>query len=291
MELMKPGDIENKIFTARDTQVMLDAHLAEMYQVETKVFNQAVKRNIDRFPDNFRFQLSEGEYEEILRSQIVTSSDHGGRRYLPYVFTEQGVAMLSAVLRSAIAVQVSIRIINTFVEMRKYLMANSGLLQRMDRFELKLCGHEQQFEKVFKALEAGPPKPAQGIFFDGQIFDAYVLVAGFIKSARSEIILIDNYVDESVLQLLSKRKKNVAATIFTQKMDKALQQDLKKHNSQYPPISLKSLKASHDRFLILDQKELYHIGASLKDLGKKWFAFSRMDSLLPLLLAQLKTIT
>ena len=268
------------IYTMRGGQVMLDSDLANLYGVETKIFNQAVRRNIKRFPDYFRFQLTQEEYAS-LRSQIVTSSRHGGRRYLPYVFTEQGVAMLSAVLRSETAVQTSIHIINAFVAMRRFLVDNGGLLQRMDSLEKRQITHEvstdERFEKVFNALESKNSSPSQGIFFDGQIFDAYVFINDLLRTARKSIVLLDNFVDDRTLQQLAKRGRNVRAIILTGSIGKALAYDLKKHNAQYPPIQVREFAASHDRFLILDGKTVYHLGASLKDLGKKWFAFSKMD--------------
>jgi hypothetical protein len=268
------------IYTMRGGQVMLDSDLANLYGVETKIFNQAVVRNIKRFPDYFRFQLTQEEYAS-LRSQIVTSSRHGGRRYLPYAFTEQGVAMLSAVLRSETAVQTSIHIINAFVAMRRFLVDNGGLLQRMDSLEKRQITHEvstdERFEKVFSALESKNSSPSQGIFFDGQIFDAYVFINDLLRTARKSIVLLDNFVDDRTLQQLAKRGRNVRAIILTGSIGKALAYDLKKHNAQYPPIQVREFAASHDRFLILDGKTVYHLGASLKDLGKKWFAFSKMD--------------
>ncbi|HEX9716031.1 MAG TPA: ORF6N domain-containing protein [Desulfurivibrionaceae bacterium] len=268
------------IYTMRGGQVMLDSDLANLYGVETKIFNQAVRRNIKRFPDYFRFQLTQEEYAS-LRSQIVTSSRHGGRRYLPYAFTEQGVAMLSAVLRSETAVQTSIHIINAFVAMRRFLVDNGGLLQRMDSLEKRQITHEvstdERFEKVFNALESKNSSPSQGIFFDGQIFDAYVFINDLLRTARKSIVLLDNFVDDRTLQQLAKRGRNVRAIILTGSIGKALAYDLKKHNAQYPPIQVREFAASHDRFLILDGKTVYHLGASLKDLGKKWFAFSKMD--------------
>ena len=277
-QTVKQQNIENRIFTIRGIQVMIDRDLAEMYAVETKVLNQAVKRNIERFPELFRFQLSAKE-----KNELVTNCDRFENlkhaSVLPYAFTEQGVAMLSAVLRSETAVKVSIRIISAFVEMRKVLTHNALLTQRLDKMELKQMEADQQFEQIFKALERNTPEPDKGIFFEGEIFDAYVFVTGLVKKANSSILIVDNYVDETVLLLLSKRKPDVAATIFTQKISPQLQLDLQKYNAQYPAIELKTLADSHDRFLIIDSKELYHIGASLKDMGKKWFAFSRMDSL------------
>ena len=254
---------------------MLDRDLAELYQVETKVLNQAVKRNIKRFPKNFRFQLTKEELEN-LRSQFVTFKKNLNTKYLPYVFTEQGVSMLSAVLKSNVAIEVSIKIIEAFVAMRKLIASNGLMFERFERIEQRLSVHDEKFDILFKALEDKTLKPSQGIFFDGQIFDAYEFVARLVKSAKRSIVLIDNYIDESVLTLFSKNQ-NVDVTIYTKSISKQLQLDLKKYNAQYRPITIKLFKEAHDRFMIIDRRELYHIGASLKDLGKKWFAFSRMD--------------
>ena len=272
-------EIENRIYTLRGQQVMLDSDLARIYQVETKVFNQAVKRNMERFPENFRFQLTQDEFDTInLRSQFVTSSlNYGGRRYLPYVFPEQGIAMLSAVLRSDIAIKVSIEIMNAFVEMRKILVNNAALFHRLDKIELKQIDADQKFEEIFKALESDKLHSEKGIFYNGQIFDAYTFVSDIIRSANNSIILIDNYVDDTVLTLLGKRNNNVTATIYTKSISNQLRLDVQRYNSQYPPVEVEIFSDAHDRFLIIDNTELYHIGASLKDLGKKWFAFSRMD--------------
>jgi phage regulator Rha-like protein len=291
--VLREETLRSLIYTVRGVQVMLDSDLAELYGVESRRLNEQVKRNIERFPESFRFQLTQEEYDSLrsqfatleatpdLRSQSATSSGHGGRRYLPYAFTEQGVAMLSAVLRSETAIQISIHIINTFVAMRRFLAANGGLLQRMDSLEKRQISHEiktdERFDKVFDALESKNLNPTQGIFFDGQIFDAYVFVNDLLRQAKKSIVLIDNYIDDSVLVQLAKRPKGVSATILTKSISKALTQDLEKHNTQYPPITIQKLGDSHDRFLILDGESVYHLGASLKDLGKKWFAFSRMD--------------
>lgn len=274
-----PQEIKNLIYTIREKQVMLDSDLAKIYQVETKVFNQAVKRNVDRFPDIFRFQLTQDEFDTInLRSQIVTSSlNYGGRRYLPFVFTEQGIAMLSAVLRSDVAIKVSIEIINAFVEMRRMVSNHASLFQRLDYIEYKQLQVDQKFEELFKALESGKLYSEKGIFYNGQVFDAYTFVADIIRNAKSSIILLDNYVDDTVLTLLGKRNENVTATIYTKSISNQLQLDLQRYNSQYPAIEVEVFSNAHDRFLIIDNAELYHIGASLKDLGKKWFAFSKMS--------------
>ena len=272
-----PKEIRNLIYTIRGKQVMLDSDLASLYQVETKNLNKAVKRNIERFPASFCFQLTEKEVEN-LRFQIGTSSlNYGGRRYLPYVFTEQGVAMASAILRSDIAVKMSVQIMEAFVEMRRMLISNASLFHRLDNIELRQLEADQKFEEIFKALESDKLHSEKGIFYHGQVFDAYTFVSDIIRKAGSSIILLDNYVDDTVLTLLGKRNDNVTATILTKSISNQLRLDLQRYNSQYPAIDIEIFSDAHDRFLIIDNTELYHIGASLKDLGKKWFAFSRMD--------------
>ena len=269
--------IEDRIYTMRGVQVMIDRDLAELYGVETKRLNEAVKRNIERFPDKFRFQLTDDE-----RLKLVANCDrfkllkHSSSN--PFVFTEQGIAMISAVLRSETAIEVSIRIMEAFVAMRRYLVANAQLFQRIDRLEMSQLETNHKLNVIFKQLEDKTIKENQGIFFDGQIFDAYVFISRLIKQAQREIILIDNYVDETVLTLLDKRENGIAATIYTHSVTKQLKLDVDKHNSQYQPIAIKSFRESHDRFICIDEK-VYHIGASLKDLGKKWFAFSLMEDL------------
>ena len=267
--------IESKIYTINGMQVMLDADLAGLYGVETRVLNQAVKRNSERFPQNFCFQLTEIDLEN-LRSQIVTSS-WGGRRTLPYAFTEQGVAMLSAVLKSETAVKMSIQIINAFVAMRRFLSLNAQVFQRIDNLELKQIQTDEKLNRVLDVIESKNIQPKQGIFFDGQVFDAYVFINDLVKSAKKSIVLIDNYIDESVLVLFSARNKNVTLDILIKNISKKLELDVKKHNDQYPPVTVKKVTKAHDRFLIIDGKSVYHFGASLKDLGKRWFAFNKMD--------------
>ncbi|MDV4070583.1 DNA-binding protein [Elizabethkingia anophelis] len=275
--IISHDEIRKLIYSIRGKQVMLDSDLASLYQVETKNLNRAVKRNIERFPESFCFQLTEDEVEN-LRFQFGTSSlNHGGRRYLPMVFSESGVAMASAVLRSEIAVKVSVEIMEAFVEMRRILTSNASLFNRLDKIELKQLEADQKFEEIFKALESDKIHSEKGVFYDGQIFDAYTFVADIIRNAGRSIILIDNYVDDTVLTLLGKRGQSVTATIYTKNISNQLQLDLQRYNSQYPSIDIHTFAQAHDRFLIIDGTELYHIGASLKDLGKKWFAFSRMD--------------
>ena len=276
LPIISQKHIESQIFTIRGLQVMIDRDLAEMYQVETKVLNQAVKRNLERFPIQFRFQLTENEKTELVTiCDRFDSLKHSTSN--PNVFTEQGVAMLSAVLRSKIAVQISIQIINAFVEMRKFIANHYGLLQRMDGIERKQLETDQKFEQVFKALESKNIIPNQGIFFDGQVFDAYELASKIIRSAKKSIVLIDNYIDESTLTHLSKKTKAVKVVLLTKTMSNQLTLDVKKANEQYGNFEIGVFASSHDRFIIIDNSDVYHLGASLKDLGKKWFAFSKMD--------------
>ena len=275
--IVSTDNIKSRIYTLRNLQVMLDADLAELYNVDTRVLNQAVKRNRERFPFIFMFQITELEYKNLISQSVTSSSRWGGRRKLPFVFTEQGVAMLSGVLRSSTAISVSIEIINTFVAMRKFLASNAQVFQHLDYVEKKQIEHDHKFEEIFDAIQSKDIKPEKGIFFDGQIFDAYKFVSDLIRTADKSIILIDNYINDSVLTLFSKRNKDVQVIIFTKEVSKELLLDLAKYNSQYPIIEVKEFKQSHDRFLIIDNKEVYHFGASLKDLGKKWFAFSKFD--------------
>ena len=277
--------IENRIFTISAVQVMLDYHLAELFIVETKRLNEQVKRNTKRFPLSFMFQLTLSEWDKLqsqiatteisddLRSQIATAK----RRTLPFVFTEQGVAMLSAILNSDTAINVSIQIMDTFVKMRQIVLQNSLINLRLDKIEIKQLDNEQKFEQVFKALESKNTIPNQGVFFDGQVFDAYELASKIIRSAKATIVLIDNYMDESTLTHLSKKIKEVKVLLLTKTVSKQIILDIKKANEQYGYFEIKPFSKSHDRFLIIDHTEVYHLGASLKDLGKKWFAFSKLE--------------
>lgn len=274
-------DIKNKILTVRGIQVMVDRDLAFLYKVETRTLNQAVKRNVHRFPENFCFHINKTELKS-LRSQIVISNNRGGRRYSPYFFTEEGVAMLSAVLKSDIAIYMSIRIMTAFVEMRKIINTNAQLLTRIDVVEQKQIEHkietDKKFDQIFDALASKENPPKQKIFFNGQMFDAYNFVSSLIRQAKKKIVLIDNFIDETVLTLLNKRRRNVGITVYCRKITPQIKLDLEKFNSQYPKIEIKEFKLSHDRFLIIDGRDIYHFGASIKDLGKKWFAFSKFDN-------------
>jgi hypothetical protein len=269
--------VEHIIYTIRGVQVMFDQDLAILYDVETRRLNEQVKRNKDRFPNHFMFVITDEEWQNLM-SQNATSSSHGGRRKNPAVFTEQGVAMLSAVLNSKKAIEVSIAIMDAFVQYRKLKMVTGNLLTRMADLENKQIQTESNFNKIFTALEQKDTLPTQGIFFNGQIFDAYKFVADIIRKAKQSIVLIDNYIDDNTLQLFTKRKAGVTVIIYTQKITRQLELDAEKFNKQYSKLEVKKSSHNHDRFLIIDQKEMYHIGASLKDLGNKMFGFSKMDA-------------
>jgi hypothetical protein len=275
-DLIHIDDIQSRIFTFLGLQVMIDRDLAELYNVPVKRLNEQVKRNSERFPESFRFQLTDKEkYELVANCDRFEKLKHSSVN--PYAFTEQGVAMLSSVLRSKTAINISIRIMQAFVDMKKFINTNAGIFQRLDKVEQKLIQSDENFNKLFNALENRTIEPKQDIFFNGQIFDAYSFVSSLIRSANNSIILIDNYIDDTVLTLFAKRKKDINVVILTKNINKQLSLDLKKYNEQYPGVVLKEFAKAHDRFLIIDEKEVYHFGASLKDLGKRWFAFSKMD--------------
>ena len=260
---------------------MIDRDIADLYGVETKRINEQVKRNQERFPESFCFQLNELEFENW-KSQFATSnSDKMGLRKIPYAFTEQGVAMLSSVLKSKQAVAVSVRIIEAFVAMRRFLLTNALVFQRLDSIERHQLDSDKRIDELFNLMDKYGVKDEQGIFFQGQIFDAYALFQNIIQKAEKEILLIDNYVDTSVLKRFSVKKDNVAVTIYTKKNSRMANPiteiDLQKFNTQYPTVTLKYTSTMHDRYMIIDKKELYHIGASLKDLGKACFSFTKMN--------------
>ena len=272
--IINENSIKDKIYTIRNMQVMLDRDLAELYGVETKRINEAVKNNKDKFIDDFYFELNDFEFE-FLRSKISTTSFIKTRTN-PKVFTEQGIYMLATILKSKVASQVTINLIKTFANMRKLISQNIALFERFERIENRLTIHDKNFNLLFKALEDKNNIPVQNIFFDGQIYDAYSFVNDLIKLANSEIVLIDNYIDDTVFTLFSKYP-NINFIIYTNNISKQLKLDFEKYSKQYKNIALKTFKSSHDRFLIIDKKDIYHLGASLKDLGKKWFAFSKMS--------------
>ena len=276
-------DIRNLIYTIRGKQVMLDSDVAMLYHYETKNVNKAVKRNIDRFPEDFCFQLTENEFE-ILRFQFGTSKRNlktndelrGGRRYLPYVFTEQGIAMLAGVLKNDIAVKVSINIIKSFIEMRKFISLNGQVFERLTNMEYKLLEHDKKFDEIFNQLQL-EENIKQRIFFDGQIYDAYSLIIDIIKKANKKILIIDNYIDDSVLKMLVKKKNNVEVVILTSDKSNIQNIDIQKFNKEYPILKVAKTNKFHDRFIIIDNKEMYHLGASIKDLGKKCFGINKIE--------------
>lgn len=271
-------EIQNLIYTFRGKQVMIDSDLAELYKVTTGNLNKAMKRNLSRFPEHFCFQLTESEYEN-LRFQNGTSSlnnNYGGRRYMPHVFTEQGIAMLSAVLKSDVAVEVSIKIMNSFVEMRRFLLSNKELFARLDRVELKQLETDKKLEEVFNYIVTNT-EVKQNIFFNGQIYDAFSFIVALIQKAKEEIILIDNYVDVNTLNILCKKNKGVDVVITTAGKGSLSTKDIKTFNAQYPKLSVKTNIDFHDRFLIIDKVEVYHIGASIKDAGKKSFGITKIE--------------
>lgn len=298
-------NIKNLIYTIRGKQVMLDTDVAMLYHYETKKINQTVKRNIQRFPEKFCFKLNEDEVENLksqfvtsslgkqnnaLRSQIVTLDKKGRgqhRKYLPYVFTEQGIAMLSGLLRNEVAIQVSINIMDAFVEMRRFIGNNWQIFKRLSNIEYKLLdqdkklsNHEKNFNIVFDELQKDKEAEfKQKIFFNGQIYDAYSLIIDIIKRAKTKILIIDNYIDDSILKMLSKKNKNVEVIILTSQNCNLNKLDISKFNKQYPTLKISYTNKFHDRFIVIDNKELYHCGASLKDLGKKCFAISKIDDM------------
>lgn len=276
LAIFNQENIKSKIYTIHGLQVMLDRDLAKLYNIETRTLKQAVNRNEKRFPSDFMFILTEKEIDILVSQNVIPSKKHLGGAF-PYAFTEQGVANLSSVLNSDKAIEVNIQIMRAFVAMRKFISLNSQLFQRMDVIEKKQIESDKKIDQIFDIIQSKEIKPEKGIFFDGQIFDAHKFFSDIIRTANTSIILIDNYIDDSVLTLFTKRKENVDVAIFTKEISKQLSIDLKKYNSQYPTIEIKEFKKSHDRFLIIDNKEVYHFGASLKDLGKKWFAFSKFD--------------
>ena len=276
-------NIKNLIYTIRGKQVMLDSDVANLYNYKTKSLNLAVKRNIERFPEEFCFQLNEKELEN-LRFQIETSkreknsinNSRGGRRYLPYVFTEQGVAMLAGVLKSDVAVSVSIKIIKAFISMRNFFINNGKIFDRLVELEYKQLENERNFNKVFNMLNS-KEDIKQKIFFQGQIWESYSLIVDIIKKANSKITIIDNYVDDSILKMLSKKKNNVEVVVFTSEKSNILKLDIQKFNKEYPVLKVAKTDKFHDRFIVIDNKELYHVGASIKDLGKKCFGINKIE--------------
>ena len=303
-------EIKNLIYTIRGKQVMLDSDVAMLYHYETKRINETVNRNKERFPENFCFQLTEDEFknleisllidnskiennmsqfmtnpkktEHFLRSQNATLEKNTGRgryrKYLPYVFTEQGISMLSGVLKNEIAVKVSVNIMRAFVEMRKFLMLNGQVFERLTIMEYKLLDHDKKFDEVFNQLQL-EENIKQRIFFDGQIYDAYSLIVDIIKRANKKILIIDNYIDDSILKMLAKKKNNVEVVILTSDKSNIENLDIKKFNKEYPILKVAKTNKFHDRFIVIDNKEMYHLGASIKDLGKKCFGINKIEDM------------
>ncbi|MBO5349863.1 MAG: ORF6N domain-containing protein [Clostridia bacterium] len=273
-------DIKNLIYTIRGKQVMIDSDVANIYHCETKYVNRVVKRNIERFPEEFCFQLNEDEFK-VLRCQFVTLNENGRgqhRKYLPYVFTEQGIAMLSALLKSDVAVSVSVNIMKAFIEMRKFLMINGQIFKRLTSVEHKLLEHDKKIDKIFNSLQL-EENIKQRIFFNGQIYDAYSIIVDIIKKANKKILIIDNYVDDSVLKMLTKKKNNVQVVILTSDKSNIQNLDVQKFNKEYPMLKVAKTNKFHDRFIVIDNKEMYHLGASIKDLGKKCFGINKIEDL------------
>ncbi|MDD3159545.1 MAG: ORF6N domain-containing protein [Candidatus ainarchaeum sp.] len=268
-------NIKNKIYLVRGIEVILDKDLANLYSVKATRLREQVKRNIKRFPTDFMFQLNDFEIDFLVSQNAIPSKKYLGG-YRPYVFTEQGVANLSSILNSEKAILMNIQIMRAFVLMRKFIVNNQLLFNRLNQIESKQIIYDEKLNEIFELLNS-KNLPEKGIFFDGQIFDAYKFVLDIIRSAKSSIVLIDNYIDDSVLTLFTKRNENVVLTILTTNLSKQLEIDLKKFNEQYPLVKIKQFSKSHDRFIIIDNQIVYHFGASLKDLGKKWFAFSKFD--------------
>ena len=289
-------EIKNLIYTIRGKQVMLDSDVAMLYHYQTKRINETVNRNKERFPENFCFQLTNEEVKNLKSqytilnlehennwSQNATSSKnenskHRGKKYVPYVFTEQGIAMLSGLLKNNIAIQVSINIMNAFVEMRKFISSNGQLFERLTNVEYKLLEHDKKFDKVFNQLQLRE-NIKQRIFFEGQIYDAYRLIIDIIKKAKKKILIIDNYIDDRVLKMLTKKKNNVEVVILTSNKSNIQNIDIQKFNKEYPILKVSKTNKFHDRFIVIDNKEMYHLGASIKDLGKKCFGINKIEDI------------
>lgn len=278
---VKESDIKNLVYNIRGKQVMIDSDLAILYNVETRSLNQSVKRNSMRFPDSFCFQLTKDEYEELSKkfSFLDENKGYGGRRTMPYAFTEPGIAMLSAILKSETAIQVSIKIMNTFVEMRRFMLNNNIMLDRINQLEIQQTNHkkeaDEKFERLFEYI-SNNKESNQKIFFEGQIYDAHSILIKTIQKAKKNIKLIDGYIDINTLDIIAKKNSNIPVTIYTHTSKKVSQNDINKFNSQYSELEIKNTRAFHDRFIIIDDKEVYHIGASIKDAGKKCFGMSKI---------------
>ena len=287
-------DIKSLIYTIRGKHVMLDGDVARLYKYATKNVNKAMKRNIERFPEDFCFQITDEEMDS-LRFQNGTLKKQNGRgqhaKYLPYAYTEQGVAMLSGLLKNEIAIQVSIKIIRAFIEMRKFLSSNGQVFERLTNIENKLLEQDKNINELFDKFDK-KEQINQRIFFKGQIWDSYELIIDIIRTAQKKILIIDNYIDDTILKMLQKKNNNIEVVILTSPNCRITKLDIKKFNEQYPTLKVARTNKFHDRFIIIDNKELYHCGASLKDLGKKCFAISNIkdDDILKRLNENINTI-
>ena len=282
LKIINTEEIKNLIYTIRGKQVMLDSDVAMLYQYETKNVNKAMKRNIERFPEDFCFQLTKQELDKMWFQFGTTSENKNFKyrsdKYLPYVYTEQGISMLAGILKSDIAIQVSISIIRAFIEMRKFISSNSQIFERLTNVEYKLQEHDKKFDEIFNQLQY-EENIKQKIFFEGQIYDAYSLIVDIIKKAKNKIIIIDNYIDDSILKMLVKKNKNVEVIVLTSNKSNISNLDVQKFNKEYPVLKIARTNKFHDRFIIIDNKELYHCGASIKDLGKKCFGINKIDDI------------
>ena len=276
ISIINSKEIKNLIYTIRGKQVMLDSDVAMLYNCETRIINQTVKRNINRFPEKFCFKLTEKEFTDLRSQFVILNQRNVVRKYLPYAFTEQGIAMLSGLLKSKVAVQVSINIMDAFVEMRKFIYTNGQVFERLTNVEYKLLEHDKKFNEVFNELQH-EENIKQKIFFDGQIYDAYNLIVKIIKKANNKILIIDNYVDDSILDILTKKKQDVEVVVLTSENSNITKLDIQKFNKEYPILKIAKTNKFHDRFIVVDNKELYHCGASIKDLGKKCFGINKIE--------------
>ena len=273
-------NIKKLIQNIRGKQVLLDSDVAMLYHYETKNINKAMKRNIERFPEDFCFQLTKEELNSMWFQNGTTYENikYRSEKYLPYAYTEQGISMLAGVLKNDIAIHVSISIIRAFIEMRKFISANGQVFQEINKINRKLLEHDKQFDKVFDELQSKKGDEfKEKIFFNGQIWDSYNLIIDIIKNAQNKILIIDNYIDDSILKMLTKKNKNVEVVILTSTKCDVNKLDINKFNKQYPILKVAKSNKFHDRFIVIDDMKLYHCGASLKDLGKKCFAISIIE--------------
>ena len=282
IEICNKEKIRSMIYEIRGKQVMLDSDVARLYHTETRNINQTVKRNIERFPIEFCFRLNEDELRSLRSQFVILKKDGRGQhsKYSPYVFTEHGITMLAGLLKSEIAIKVSINIVNTFIEMRKFIRNNTEMLNRLTTVEYKLLEHDKKFDEVFNELQNNKEEKATSkIFYNGQIYDSYSLIIKIIKEANKKILIIDNYIDDTILEMLSKKNKEVEVVVLTSNNCNLTKLDIQKFNKQYPTLKLSKTSIFHDRFIVIDNKNLYHIGASLKDLGKKCFGINKIEDI------------